>query len=424
MAAPCMDETRANDCAMRIAFVTENEISPMQGGTERITSTLARALMSRGHECVSVCFRPCGLPERTEFSAKYMLDATRDLGRRATAHPELRARLSSALSGAGAVICNLVDIRYKRLLLPLMYGITRSTGARLLACYHAMPGEELIGTPVRNCLWHIRRRDRVTHYLREMALSVVPRPVLLALRGGYIRSRYTLMLDNADKVVLLSRRFVPLFAHLAGTEDVSRLTAVPNALSFREYLPEDELAGKRKEILIVSRLDEKSKRLSRALEIWSRVRHRGWKLVIVGGGPDEDYYREMAVRMHLRDMVFEGRQADLLPWYKRASVFMMTSAFEGWGITLTEAQQMGAVPIVYGSYASVEDIIEDGVSGVIVPDRRRRRYVRRLQELMRDDSKRVGMARAGLRSCRRFDIDAVVSQWESLLRGASRPDAD
>lgn len=404
--------TRANDSAMRIAFVTENEISPMQGGTERITSTLARALMSRGHECVSVCFRPCNLPERTEFSAKYMLDATR------VAHSELYARLSSALSGVDAVICNLVDIRYKRLLLPMMYGITRSSGARLLACYHAMPGEELMGTPVRNCMWHIRRRDRVWHYLREMALSLVPRLVLMALWGKYIRSRYTLMMDNADKVVLLSERFVPLFARMAGREDVSCLTAVPNALSFGEYLPEDELAAKRKEILIVSRLDEKSKRLSRALEIWSRVRHKGWKMVIVGGGPDEDYYREMAVRMHLRDLAFEGRQPDLLPWYRRASIFVMTSAFEGWGITLTEAQQMGVVPVAYGSYASVEDIIEDGVSGVIVPDRRRRRYVRRLQELMRDDSRRMEMARAGLRSCRRFDIDAVVTQWERLLQGS------
>ncbi len=406
---------------MRIVWVTENEISPMQGGTERITATLATAFMARGHECVSLCFRPCTFREKTAFSVKYLLDVERYIGRTAFVHRHgsamevLENRLSSAVADADVVVCNLVDIRYKRLLLPMLYSLTRASGARLLSCYHAMPGEELIGTPLRNCLWHIRRRERVPHYLREAVLTLVPRSVLLALRGKYIRSRYTLMRDNSDKVVLLSERFMPLFAALSGNPDTGGLTAVPNALSFDGFMGENGLADKRKEILIVSRLDEKAKRLSSALEIWSRVKHDGWRLVIVGGGPDEEYYRRMALRLHLQDVAFEGRQPDLMPYYRRASIFMMTSAFEGWGITLTEAQQNGVVPIAYESYASLRDIIEDGVNGVVVPYRKRRLYVKGLRRLMRDDKARRRMSLAAVDSSRRFSVDEVVGQWERLF---------
>lgn len=406
---------------MRIVWVTENEISPMQGGTERITATLATAFMARGHECVSLCFRPCAFREKTAFSVKYLFDVERHIGRAAFVHKRggamevLENQLSSAVADADVVVCNLVDIRYKRLLLPMLYSLTRASGARLFSCYHAMPGEELIGTPLRNCLWHIRRRERVPHYLREAALTLTPRSVLLALRGKYIRSRYTLMRDNSDEVVLLSERFIPLFAALSGNADVHGLAAMPNALSFDTFMEQGELADKCKEILIVSRLDEKAKRLSSALEIWSRVKHDGWRLVIVGGGPDEEYYRRMALRLHLRDVAFEGRQPDLTPYYRRASIFMMTSAFEGWGITLTEAQQYGAVPIAYESYASLRDIIDDGVNGVVVPYRKRRLYVKGLRRLMRDDKARHRMSLAAVDSSRRFAVEEVVSRWERLF---------
>lgn len=409
---------------MKIVFVTENEISPMLGGTERITSTLASTFMARGHECVSVFFRQCGLPEKSMFSDKRLIDTgigdsrtlaalTRHRTERDKA--DLRRQLAPAIAGAGVVISNLVDIRYKRTVLPELYTLTRASGAVLLACYHAMPGEELIGTPVRNCLWHIRRREHVRRYLREMALALTPRVLLMALRHKYIRSRYTLMYDNSDRVVLLSERFTPQFARLAGLSDTSRVAAVPNALSFDAFLPEEAMADKRKEVLIVSRLDEKSKRLSRALEIWGRVRHEGWRLVIVGSGPDAEYYRETALRLHLRDVAFVGRQPDLTPYYRRASIFMMTSEFEGWGITLTEAQQMGVVPIAYDSYASLRDIVEDGVSGIIVPRHSPGRYARKLQSLMRDGDTRRRMALAGQDACRRFTMDAVADSLEQLF---------
>ena len=68
----------------------------------------------------------------------------------------------------------------------------------------------------------------------------------------------------------------------------------------------------------------------------------------------------------LKRVRFEGRQ-NPKRYYEEASIFMLTSSFEGWGLTLTEAQQFGCVPLAFYSYASLPDIITDGKNGFMIP---------------------------------------------------------
>lgn len=68
-------------------------------------------------------------------------------------------------------------------------------------------------------------------------------------------------------------------------------------------------------------------------------------------------------RLVLKNVLFEGRQ-NPLSYYRRAAVFLMTSLFEGFGVTLTEAQQMGVVPMAMDSFEAVHDIINHRVSGI------------------------------------------------------------
>jgi glycosyltransferase involved in cell wall biosynthesis len=46
----------------------------------------------------------------------------------------------------------------------------------------------------------------------------------------------------------------------------------------------------------------------------------------------------------------------------------MTSTAEGWGMVLTEAQQMGVPVVAMDSFGALHDIIEDGYNGRIVPN--------------------------------------------------------
>ena len=94
---------------------------------------------------------------------------------------------------------------------------------------------------------------------------------------------------------------------------------------------------------------------------------------------------------------------------------MMTSSFEGFGITLTEAQQFGCVPIVQNTYASLTDIIQDGVNGVIIDDSQEERFAQQLAKLMRDSQRRKRMAQEGLKSCQKFSQEKITQKWIGLF---------
>lgn len=398
---------------MKLLFVTENEISPMQGGTERVTATLAGTLRKRGISCYLAFIRPCTLPMSAGFDGKLQIKADKS-----------KAQLERFISqeGIDAVISNLVDIRYKRLLLPILRDITDSQGKGLVVCYHAMPGEELLGNTPGNSIWRILHGGSIKSNLKDLLLTVTPRPVTEMLFRSKIRKRYRLIYDNADRVVLLSERFYPEFVRLGGLRESSKLRCSGNALSYEEFLAPEELRAKKKTVMVLCRLDEKPKRISRVLKAWKYICHddslSGWTLKIVGGGPDEAYYRHLARRLSLSNLSFEGRREDVLPYYREASVFLMTSAFEGWGVTLTEAMQMGAVSVVMDSYASLRDIITDGTDACITPDKDIKAFAHKLKWLMEEDETRMRMAIAGLDSCRRFSKQRNADEMLTIINEA------
>ena len=89
-------------------------------------------------------------------------------------------------------------------------------------------------------------------------------------------------------------------------------------------------------------------------------KYEDWSLIIVGGGRQLDEMRQLAANLKLVNVKFEGFQ-DPKSYYERASIFCMTSSYEGFGIVLVEAMQYGVVPMAFNSYISVTDIIENGV---------------------------------------------------------------
>lgn len=171
-------------------------------------------------------------------------------------------------------------------------------------------------------------------------------------------------------------------------------------------------------VLIVSRIEEVHKRLSLALKIWAKVKKhpeaKNWRLKIVGTGQDMSLYLHMVERDGISDVDFEGRQ-NPVPYYKEAAIFMMTSRSESWGLTLTEAQQMGVVPIAFDTYASLQDIIIDGEDGIVVTEGDVDGYVNRMLDLMKNEADRHSMALQAIASSHRFSQERVAERWWRLL---------
>ena len=184
----------------------------------------------------------------------------------------------------------------------------------------------------------------------------------------FVRERKK-MYDICDKFVLLSESFLEDFALRYHLKDRKKLVAIPNPLPFDEnqYVA---MSQKQKIVLIVCRLFETQKNIKASLRIWKNIQRKGfhdWKLEIVGSGQDENMLKDYAKKIGLTNYEFKGNSDNVEEYYKKSSVFMMTSNYEGFGMTILEAQHFGCVPVVMDNFSVAHDLIKNGENGFLVP---------------------------------------------------------
>ena len=86
---------------------------------------------------------------------------------------------------------------------------------------------------------------------------------------------------------------------------------------------------------------------------------------MVGDGPWLERLKNFSNRLNLVNIYFRGFQ-DPKEYYQKARIMFLTSNFEGWALTLTEAMQYGCIPFAYNTYESISDIIIDGNNGFLI----------------------------------------------------------
>ena len=91
------------------------------------------------------------------------------------------------------------------------------------------------------------------------------------------------------------------------------------------------------------------------------------------------------------------------------------SKFEGWGMTLVESMQQGCVPIVYESFSAVNDIIDDGINGYLVPYKNEKEFSSQTKSLIDDFNKWQLMSENACQKVERFDIQKIADDWVKLL---------
>lgn len=112
---------------------------------------------------------------------------------------------------------------------------------------------------------------------------------------------------------------------------------------------------------------------------------------------------------------------DRLPdFYRRATVFVMPSYYETFGISVLEAMAFG-LPVVASNVGGLPEVVEDGVTGLLVPPGDVKALADSLARLLRDPELRARMGRAGQERVRsEFTVDQIVPKtlavYESVVR--------
>lgn len=220
---------------------------------------------------------------------------------------------------------------------------------------------------------------------------------------------YKFIQEHPQYLCILSDSFKEPLKHWCKlSEDYFVTIPNPNTYKNIECIPLKEHW-----VLFVGRLHS-SKRVDWLIDIWSKVvkEYSQWKLIIVGDGPDKERLMEKA--KDVLNIEFVGRQ-DPRPYYEKASIFCMTSLFEGFPMCLTESMQFGCVPMAFDSFTAVHDIIAPGVTGVLVEPFSRKEYIRNLKHLIEDESYRTILSKNAFQYVKRYDIANIVPKWIDLI---------
>jgi len=147
------------------------------------------------------------------------------------------------------------------------------------------------------------------------------------------------------------------------------------------------------------------------------------RFVILGEGELREHLQRQVHEHRLeKHVLLPGFRTDILGCIKGFDLFVMSSVTEGLGTSLLDAMACGKA-IVATSAGGIPEVVEDGVTGTIVPPRDAHAMAAAIIALLSDDGRRRAMADAGLARVRsRFTVERMVAATASVYeRAAGRP---
>jgi len=385
---------------MRILIISFDADPPYKGGTSTVANVLAKGFISKGFFCA------LGYMGKSDNPSVFFKDKIR------LEEDNREAAIQFFKKHSFDIILNqlptTVDFKF---LLEMPIG-----NCKIISAYHNRP---ILRPVLLQNLWGIYKESKgFSNKLYVLAkLPLIP---LMNIRAKKIQlKKFSDVCTYSDKILLLSKRFFPVWIKLLPQTKVEKLIAIGNPLVFEKSFSQQDY-GKKEKLVIAVCSANYQKRAYLMLKIWKMIeedaRLLDWKFEFVGGGEGFDQLKTLAKTLNLKRLHFVGYQ-NPYSYYQRASIMMMTSKFEGWPMVLMEGQQMGVIPVSYNSYESITDIIKDGENGVIVENNNMRCFVDKMKAIMLDEKKRERMSGSAIISSERFTIDNIISQYIQLFEG-------
>jgi glycosyltransferase involved in cell wall biosynthesis len=179
--------------------------------------------------------------------------------------------------------------------------------------------------------------------------------------------------------------------------------------------------GRPLRIVFLGRLNHKQKGVLDVPAILCRAAELGvaLRLDLVGEDDvDAPFLREeLTKKLPASAVRFHGRtdHATALRLLSEADILLMPSRYEGLPIALLEALAQGAVPVASHLPGITDDVVADGVTGILSPVGDIEGFARAIARLQ-DDEERLRMSHAAWQSARdRYGKEAMVARYLELL---------
>ncbi len=246
---------------------------------------------------------------------------------------------------------------------------------------------------------------------------------------GWLHNSYDAYLKNKDKYYWkqdkLFKKYIPKLnccVVLTNSDKIKykkrlgiECEVIYNPLSFECHM---KSPCNEKDIIFVGRLLEMQKGLDLLIEAFSRIHEakKDWKLKILGDGDDKDSLINNIKKHNLEDNVLlTGKCDNVKEHYLHSSIFVSTSRWEGFGLSITEAMECGVPVVAFDNSGPKEIIDKPDINGVLVENHDAAKFAEAVIKLIEDSEKRKNMSLESIKRAQDFKSDKIIKQWNELM---------
>ena len=195
----------------------------------------------------------------------------------------------------------------------------------------------------------------------------------------------------------------------------NNLKVIPNPLSF---YPEAKSTLENKKALAVGK-HSFQKGYDRLLKSWKKVinKYPDWTLDIYGTISEAEGLATLADNLDISKTInFYPPVKNIAEKYEQASIYTMSSRFEGFGMVLTEAMAYGVPCISYDCPYGPSDIISDKENGLLIENGNIESFADGVISLIQNEERRKTMGIKAKEAVKKYLPDTIAKEWDDLFR--------
>ena len=166
-----------------------------------------------------------------------------------------------------------------------------------------------------------------------------------------------------------------------------------------------------KKLIMIARIDNNSKRFDLAIKVMRKL--PDYTLDIYGNGTDVEYCKKIIEEKKINNVFLRGSTNNVQEKLDESGIFIMTSDYEGYPISIIEAMRRGLPIVLRNTFDSARDIVID--NGVLLEKEwNEDKFIEAVKkiydnyEYYSENSKKLG---------ERYSLEVIKKEWDKLFKG-------
>ena len=240
------------------------------------------------------------------------------------------------------------------------------------------------------------------HFTADFELSVLYRKMIL--KYSVKRSDYVVVLTDGD---------LEEYRNRLGRKNAIRRIYNPVAYQWKK---ETELEQK-KIILTAGRLvPEKGIEYLKKVSVKILERYPEWQWVVLGEGVERENLEQFIIENNLQNrFVLKGNVENVDEYLQQASIFVITSKYEGLGLSMLEARAMKVPCVSFDVKMGPRELIHNGIDGYLVTPFDCEDMIKKIETLINNPKLRKQFAEKAFLHMNEFWVQKIKEQWKEIL---------